>query len=69
MSDSEWFSIRSVPTKKVARGPLDEREQINTREGVVVATAGDYVIKESDGNCYPISADKFSEYYEVIDDE
>lgn len=65
----EWISIRSVPTEKEARGPLEEREEIDTREGTVIAEPGDYVIREEDGNPYPISAEKFSRYYEVIDGE
>jgi hypothetical protein len=61
-----WMTVRSTPTEKEARGPLNEREEIHTREGTVVAEPGDYVIRESDGNCYPISAEKFAEFYEVV---
>lgn len=62
---TDWFPVRSTPTEKEARGPVDERTEIETREGTVVAEPGDYVIREPDGNLYPISADKFAEYYEV----
>jgi hypothetical protein len=65
----EYFDIRSVPTAKEARGPLGESEEIETREGTVVADVGDFVVRESDGNEYPISPEKFSEYYEIVDDE
>lgn len=63
---SDWFGIRSVPTEKEALGPLDEQREIHTREGVVIAAPGDYLIREDDGNVYPIGPDKFAEYYEVI---
>mgnify|MGYP006305751751 CR=1 FL=1 len=61
---TEWIAVRSTPTVKEAR-PVYEREEIDTREGAVVAEPGDYVIREEDGNCYPIGPDKFREYYEL----
>lgn len=64
---SDWIKIRSVPTVKEARGPVDEREEIQTREGTVVAEPGDYVIREGDGSVYPIAGEKFEEYYEVLE--
>lgn len=68
MSD-DWIDVRSVPTCKEARGPIDEREEIETREGTVVAEPGDYVMRESDGSVYPIAGEKFERYYERLDDE
>lgn len=65
----DWMTVRSTPTEKEAFGPLDERRTITTREGTVVAEEGDYIIKVDDGNVYPISPDKFEEYYEVIGEE
>lgn len=63
----EWFTVESTPTVKEATGPLDERAEIDTREGAVVAEPGDYVIREDDGNLYPISAEKFDEYYRRVE--
>lgn len=63
---TDWFEVRSTPTEKKARGPVSEREEIETREGTVVAEIGDYVVQEKDGNVYPISPEKFREYYERI---
>jgi len=68
-SEDDWFRVRSVPTEKLARGPVEEKVEIDTREGTVVAEPGDYVMKEEDGNPYPISAEKFEKYYEVLEDE
>lgn len=62
----EWFDVRSTPTEKEARGPVEERVEIDTREGTIVAEPGDYVIRESDGSVYPIAPDKFGEYYEEL---
>lgn len=64
---TEYFPVRSVPTEKEARGPLEEREEIDTREGTVVAEPGDYVLREADGNEYPISGEKFNNYYEELE--
>lgn len=64
---SEWFSIRSTPTEKEARGPVTIKIPIETREGVMMAKPGDYIIREEDGSEYPIAPEKFEEYYEVIE--
>lgn len=63
---SEWFDVESVPTRKRARGPIDERVEIDTREGTVVAEPGDFVMKEEDGSLYPISGEKFEKYYRRV---
>jgi len=57
------------PTEKEALGPLEERVQIDTREGTVWAEPGDYLMREEDGSLYPIAGEKFEQYYEVLDDE
>jgi len=67
--DTEWFDVVSTPTEKEAYGPLMSPVRLDTREGEVVGERGDYVIRESDGNCYPISGDKFDEYYNKGTDE
>lgn len=70
---SEWFDIRSIPTEKEARGPFTDTETIETIEGdfevddeYIDEHGGYYIIRESDGNQYPIAADKFGDYYKVI---
>jgi len=63
---SDWSVIESKPTRKEVRGPLDEREEVDTREGTVVAEEGDYIIREKDGNCYPIAPDKLEKYYRWV---
>ena len=65
--DRLWFTVRSTPTVKEALGPLEERREVDTREGTVVAEKGDFLIREADGNIYPIAAEKFLEYYERVD--
>lgn len=65
---ANWMEVRSTPTTKFARGPIEERVEIDTREGTVVAEPGDFVMLEEDGEKYPISAEKFEEYYEVTED-
>lgn len=66
---TDWFDVRSVPTEKEARGPVEERVEVETREGTVVAEPGDYLMREADGSVYPIAPEKFAEYYEVVEDE
>ena len=63
----DWERVESVPTQKRAYGPVSERVTIDTREGEVVAEPGDYIMREPDGNVYPISAEKFERYYRRID--
>lgn len=65
----EWFDVRSVPTEKRAKGPIERRRAIETREGTIYAEPGDYVMQEEDGSIYPIAAEKFEQYYEVIGDD
>ena len=67
--DRMWFDVRSTPTEKEALGPLSNRKEIDTREGTVIAEPGDFLIREDDGNIYPIAAEKFLEYYEVVADD
>lgn len=66
---TEWVAVRSVPTEKEARGPIQEEREIRTREGTVVAYPGDYIMREADGSLYPIAGEKFEQYYEVVADE
>lgn len=66
--EEDWVKVRSVPTVKQAKGPVKEKVEIETREGTVVAEPGDYIMKEEDGSIYPISAEKFEEYYEVLEE-
>ena len=65
---SDWIDVESIPTRKEARGPVTEREEIETREGTVVAEEGDYVMRESDGSVYPIAPEKLDQYYRVLDE-
>lgn len=60
----DWFRVISTPTEKTAAGPVTEKLTVDTREGTVVAEPGDYLMLEEDGNVYPISGEKFGEYYE-----
>jgi hypothetical protein len=64
---SEWFEARKKPVVVEVRGPLEEREQIDTREGTVWAYPGDYVIRGVEGEIYPIDSEIFAETYEVMD--
>jgi hypothetical protein len=71
---SEWFDVRSVPTVKEARGPFTDTDTIETIEGrfevddeYIDRHGGYYLIREQDMNVYPIAADKFAEFYEVVE--
>lgn len=41
---------------------------INTLEGQMKASIGDYIIKGIQGECYPCKPDIFEETYEPVDD-
>ena len=42
--------------------------EINTLEGVMLASIGDYIIKGIKGEFYPCKPDIFEETYEVLDE-
>lgn len=65
---SDWFRVVSVPTEKLAKGPVDEKHEIDTREGTLVAEPGDYIMKEEDGSVYPIAGEKFQQYYREVEE-
>ena len=41
--------------------------EIKTHEGIMVARAGDYIIKGVKGEIYPCKADIFEQTYEVVE--
>jgi hypothetical protein len=61
------FRARKVPVEVDVYGPVDERCEIRTREGTVVAEPGDYISRGVEDEVYPIDADVFEQTYEVVD--
>lgn len=68
-SEDKWKRVESIPTRKHAYGPVSDNVSIETREGTMTANPGDYIMRESDGNMYPIDPDKFKKYYRVVENE
>ncbi|PSQ45375.1 hypothetical protein BRD17_01625 [Halobacteriales archaeon SW_7_68_16] len=47
---------------------VEERTEIETREGVVVAEPGEYVVIGVEGERYPIAPDILAATYEPVDE-
>jgi hypothetical protein len=65
---TEWTEVRKLPVEVDAKR-LQERREIETREGTVVGEPGDVLIRGVDGELYPSDRDIFAETYEVVGDE
>ena len=57
---------RKRPIVIEARGPITEPEAIETLEGTMTASVGDYVITGTRGEMYPCKPDVFSDVYEPV---
>lgn len=58
----EWTDVEKRPVVVQARR-VDERTEVDTREGTVVAEAGDVLMRGVEGEVYPCDADIFEETY------
>jgi len=58
---------RKKPVVISARGPIEKEEFIETLEGRMKASVGDYVITGVQGEQYPCRADIFDQTYEPFD--
>jgi len=65
---TDWTSVRKRPVDVEAKR-LEERREIETREGTVVGEPGDILIRGVEGELYPCDPDIFAVTYEVIDGE
>ena len=64
----EWRSAVKKPIEVEYREVEGEKERIQSREGDLLAIAGeDLIIRGIDGELYPISKDIFEETYEVLE--
>ncbi len=66
--DDGWVPIRKRPVEVEAR-KVAEREEIDTREGTVVAQPGDFVIRGVEDEEYPIDPDILADTYERVEPE
>lgn len=62
---TEWKPARKRPVEVQYR-EVHERQEIDTREGTLIAEPGDYLIKGVEGEIYPIDPDIFEQTYERI---
>jgi len=60
--------IRKKPVVVEAE-PVDERTELETREGTLVAERGDFVITGVEGEQYPIDAEIMKDTYEPADED
>ena len=61
-----WRRYRKRPVVIEARGPIAEEEVIETLEGRLHASAGDYIIRGVQGELYPCKPDIFDATYEPV---
>lgn len=62
----DWFRARKRPVVVNVREPIDPPEEIHTREGTIVATEDDLVIRGVEGEIYPIGREIFAKTYDVV---
>lgn len=58
----EWTDVEKRPVVVEARR-VDERTEVDTREGTVVAEPGDVLMRGVEGEAYPCDPDIFEETY------
>ena len=58
ISDAAWKVGKDAPTVHI---------KIKTLEGIMIAKAGDYIIRGVNGEIYPCKADIFEKTYEVAE--
>ena len=63
---TSWFKVRKRSVVVEAHGPIDHEETIETLEGVLQASIGDYIIRGVKGELYPIKPDIFEQTYERV---
>lgn len=64
---SEWRTYQKKPLEVRAK-QVDERVQIDTREGTVWAEPGDYVVEGLEGELYPCGREIFEKTYREPDE-
>jgi hypothetical protein len=57
---------RKKPVEVEVRGPIEEEETIQTLEGPLHASVGDYIITGVQGETYPCKPDIFEATYEPV---
>ncbi len=57
---------RKKPVVIEARGPITEEETVETLEGTLHASVGDYIITGVQGEIYPVKPDIFEATYEPV---
>lgn len=65
--DGRTFKAKKKPITVDVHGPVNQRQEIRTREGVIVAEKDDYIIRGVNGEVYPIGPDIFNKSYEVLE--
>ena len=68
-SEFKYEPNTSYATKKFTYDDEYKRLYINTLEGVMRVSIGDYIIKGVNGEFYPCKPDIFEKTYEVVEDE
>ncbi|WP_205758306.1 hypothetical protein [Macrococcoides bohemicum] len=65
--NKKMVTVRKKPVK-VKAFQTDKTMKINTLEGVMTASKGDWIVTGIHGERYPVKPDIFDKTYEVIDD-
>ena len=64
---SRWQRARKRPVEVDVRGPIEHPESIDTLEGIMHASPGDFIVRGVRGEEYPIKPSIFEITYELID--
>jgi len=64
----KWYKALKKPIIVEFREVVGEEERIKTKEGVLISTSEDFIIKGIKGELYPIKKEIFYQTYEVLND-
>lgn len=65
-SDADQKVMVRVPAVVTVRGPVEEREEIETHRGTLMAYEGDYVITDVQDEEYPVSPEYYHRIFEEV---
>ena len=66
---TRWIETGVYERPAISTHDLGRVLEIPTLEGVMTATAGDYIIRGVQGEFYPCKSDIFKATYKAVDDE
>lgn len=65
-SKNSWFKVTKKPVQVKAK-KVESKQSVQTLEGEVKASVGDYIINGVEDEKYPVKPEVFSENYSIIE--